>query len=79
MAGPKIKPSEATPEVEAQGCENPHLNPELADRYRVVLTHCRYLENTSLGNIDLTIMTEEQAAQLADEPSEVQPFIERIS
>lgn len=55
---------------------NPHLNPELAGKFKVVHTHCRYLQNTCVGDVDLTTLTEEQAAKLADD--ENQPYFERV-
>ncbi|MES2810022.1 MAG: hypothetical protein V4619_15430 [Bacteroidota bacterium] len=75
MGAPKNKTSTATP-VEAEGCENPHLNPALADKYQVVQTHCRYLLNTCVGDVDLSTLTEEQAEALAAD--ETQPYLKKI-
>lgn len=72
--GNRAKPAE-TPDV-AEEVVNSHLNPALEGKFRVKDTHCRYLNNTSIGDVDLTILTEEQAEQLV---ADGQVFLEKVS
>lgn len=72
---PKAKQSQEVAEVEAP-VDNPHLNPELAGKFRIKDTHCPRVLNTTIGDIDFRTLTEDQAEQLV---TDGMPFIEKIS
>jgi len=55
--------------------DNPHLNPELEGKYRIVGTHCPKVLNTSIGDIDFRTLTEAQAEQLV---ADGMPYIEKL-
>ncbi|GAA4327475.1 hypothetical protein GCM10023149_30880 [Mucilaginibacter gynuensis] len=58
-----------------EAAENPHLNPALAGKYRIVGTHCPVILNTTIGDIDFRTLTEEQAEQLV---ADGMIYIERV-
>ena len=71
---PEVGKSEI-PEVVA----NPHLNPVLEGKYRVVNTHVPMVLNSSIGDVYLPTLTEEQAGQLiADGFQDGFVFLEKI-
>jgi len=69
----RIKSQEAVKGHEV--VDNPHLNPELEGKYRIVGTHCPKVLNTSIGDIDFRTLTEAQAEQLV---ADGMPYIEKL-
>ncbi|MDB4919840.1 hypothetical protein [Mucilaginibacter sp.] len=43
---------------------NPHLNPDLEGKFKIVGTHCPRVLQTSIGDIDFRKLTEAEAEQL---------------